>query len=231
MMMMTKTEPNGAAPDDVELLLPWYASGEISDADRVKVERYLSDNPEAEFHLALMREEMDGAITLNETLGAPSAGSLDRLMGDIRAARAERRPAIRFDGLLERLSQWLSIEPPRLVQFAAIGAAIVIVVQGLVIGSMVTGPSGTQYEAASGESVTVQPGGPRLLVGFTEQATAKDIVGVLAEIGGTIVSGPVAGGLFEVGLDNKKATDEEIDALVETLKAKSAIIQFAAASD
>ena len=42
--------------DDVALLLPWYATGRLSQANRHRVELYLEEHPEERSHLAVIEE-------------------------------------------------------------------------------------------------------------------------------------------------------------------------------
>ena len=70
---------NGAEREEIEMLLPWYVTGNISDDDRARVDSYLADHPEIGRQLELAREEMDETVALNESLGTMPAGALDSL--------------------------------------------------------------------------------------------------------------------------------------------------------
>ena len=66
--------------EDIELLLPWYAAGTLEPDELKRVEAYLQDHPELEDHLAVVREELEETVGVNEAIGTPSAGAMDRLM-------------------------------------------------------------------------------------------------------------------------------------------------------
>ena len=58
---------------EIETLLPWYASGTLSRRDANGVEQALAGDRELARQYDLVREELVETIHLNETLGAPSA--------------------------------------------------------------------------------------------------------------------------------------------------------------
>jgi len=89
---MSDNELKTPSPDEeIEMLFPWYATGQISEDDRVRVERYLDEHPEARGQLALVREEMEATDAMAEALGTPRAGALGRLLAEIEAGSGEKR--------------------------------------------------------------------------------------------------------------------------------------------
>jgi anti-sigma-K factor RskA len=70
--------------EEIEALLPWYAAGTLSRRDAQRVEEALARDPELARRYALVREELGETIHLNETLGAPSARTLENLFGQDR---------------------------------------------------------------------------------------------------------------------------------------------------
>ena len=69
----------GAGPTDSEMLLPWYAAGTLSRRAAAKVESALADDVELRRQYELICEDLTETIRLNESLGAPSARSGERL--------------------------------------------------------------------------------------------------------------------------------------------------------
>jgi len=78
------------APDreDIEVLLPWHASGTLSRRDSERVEQALAQDAELARRFELVREEMAETIHLNEALGTPSARAAQRLFAAIDAEPA-----------------------------------------------------------------------------------------------------------------------------------------------
>ncbi|MFY8151338.1 MAG: hypothetical protein ACOVOI_04545, partial [Hyphomicrobiales bacterium] len=76
------TDPKRA---ELELLLPFYATGRISAADKARVEAALAADAELALRLDIIRDDMAETTLLNESLGAPSPRVLDRLMAGVEA--------------------------------------------------------------------------------------------------------------------------------------------------
>ena len=75
---------------EIEELLPWHAAGTLSRRDAQRVEEALARDPELARRYALVREELGETISLNETLGAPSARALENLFAKIDAEPARQ---------------------------------------------------------------------------------------------------------------------------------------------
>ena len=230
MAVMTDNDLKNPSPgEEIEMLLPWYVTGKISDDDRARVDRYLADHPEVQSQLALVREEIEETGAMAEALGSPRAGALDKLLADIEALDGPAIARAEAPSLAERLSAWLpSFESPAM-QFAGIAAAIVIVAQAIVIGTLVGGGNGggAQYETATGSETVVRPG-TRLLVAFEPGATAEAITALLDEKNAAIVSGPKGSGLFEIRISEQQLDDAAIDLAIADFKARSGVVRFVA---
>src|SRR5215471_1410011 len=113
--------------DDIEALLPWYATGTLDRSEAAQVEAALAADPGLARRLDLVREEMTEAILLNEALGVPSARVMENLFKAIDKERKGTRTSTERGGL-----GWLAdLFTPRAFAFAA--AVIVIMLQAGVI--------------------------------------------------------------------------------------------------
>ena len=220
---------NGAEREEIEMLLPWYVTGNISDDDRARVDSYLADHPEIGRQLELAREEMDETVALNESLGTMPAGALDSLLDQIEKTDGPAIERAQRPGLLESLKGLLAIFDTPALQLAGAAAAIVIVAQAVVIGNLLR-DEGPAYETASGPTEMVQAGS-RLLMAFSDDATAAQITQLLEDIDGTIVSGPKAGGLFEVRVSEEELSDSELESMVNRLRQRNNLIRYVAISN
>jgi hypothetical protein len=72
----------------IEDLLPWHATETLSRRDADRVEQALAGNRELAQRYELVRQELAGAVLLNETLGAPSARAMEKLFAAISAKEA-----------------------------------------------------------------------------------------------------------------------------------------------
>jgi hypothetical protein len=73
---------------EIEELLPWYATWTLSGREAERVERALAGDTELAQHYDLVRQELAETIHLNETLGEPSARTMERLFAAIDAEEA-----------------------------------------------------------------------------------------------------------------------------------------------
>ncbi|MGB6791269.1 MAG: hypothetical protein WBE53_07610 [Pseudolabrys sp.] len=136
-----------------------------------------------------MREELGETISLNETLGAPSARALENLFAKIDAEPA-RQPttSLNLDG---RISEFLAGLSPRTL--SATAAALAIVVADI----MLKETKRTGYETASAPNT--DPGvGAFALIRFAPQASSDDVTKFLEANKLSIAAGPMAGGLYKV---------------------------------
>ena len=92
---------------EIEALLPWHAAGTLSRRDADRVEQALAGDPQLARRYDLVRQELAETIHLNETLGEPSAGVMEKLFaaidGDETTALLRRR---------RRVSRTLSLATP-----------------------------------------------------------------------------------------------------------------------
>lgn len=203
---MSQNEQN-APQSDIEAMLPWHAAGTLSHRDAQRVEEALARDPELTRRYESVREELGETILLNETLGAPSARAMKDLFAKIDAEPA-RRPAVSFS-ISTRIVEFFASLSPRTLAYAGGAAVFALLLQAGIIGGIVLKQTQTGgYETASAPST--DPGiGAFTLIRFAPQATSDDINRFLQENKFSIVSGPVAGGMFKVkvGLANMPKSD------------------------
>nr|WP_319497825.1 hypothetical protein [uncultured Cohaesibacter sp.] len=237
---------------EIEKLLPWFAKGLLEPDDSEKVETYLAAHPEMHMQLDLIAEETLAVEQQHAALGAPSAGGLDRLLGSIDALEAKSGPAaslaasVAASGRAGRgLSGWIrdflaGLSTPSM-QFVAAAVAVVIVAQAVIIGNLVHGgsqttdiPSVSTFTTAAGPQAKTlsQAGMPlgSLLVAFRKDASIEAVNGLLKELGAIIKDGPKAGGFYEIVIAQGHLPAGGTQAVLEQLKARNDVVQFASAS-
>lgn len=239
--MMTSVEDETMTYDpEIEKLLPWYAKGLLDADDAAKVEVYLDAHPEMRLQLDLIDDEMQAIEQQHAALGAPSPDGLDRLMATIDAEEQALKPVSAqikesgtgFANYLRKFVE--SFQRPG-VQFAAMAAALIIVAQGVVIGSLMpTEPaapkSGGSYVTASGPKQVAEAKGVRFLVSFKSDARLSDISKLLKQHSATVVAGPKAGGFYEILVAQDKLPELGPDAVLKALQAEKDLIKFASIS-
>ena len=136
--MNTMIKNKASEREEIEALLPWHAAGTLSRREAQMVEQALAADADLAAQYETVREDLAETIVANESLGAPSARAMQKLMADIEAdASTARRARSRFN-LGEWLSDKLSSFSPRTLAWSATAAALAIVLQaGLLAGMFV----------------------------------------------------------------------------------------------
>src|ERR1700693_844609 len=135
--MMTSNENERR---DIEALLPWHAAGTLSRRDAQRVEAALEHNQDLARQFALVREELGETIHLNETLGAPSARAMERLLAGIEAEGTKGRKRS-FD-IAAFVAERLALFSPRTLAWSATAAVLAIVLQAGLLAGLYVGDSG-----------------------------------------------------------------------------------------
>lgn len=197
-------------PGDVEGLLPWHAAGTLSARDTRRVEEALAGDPGLAKQYAVIRDEYAETISLNESLGAPSMGAMQKLFAAIDAEPALSVPVARV-GLSARISQFFSHLSPRTLAAAGAVGAMVVVIQAGVIAAMLANDDGSQSFRTASHRAPDAPltrglaveSGPQALVRFAPEARMSDISAFLDTYQATIVSAS-RNGLFRLRFDQHK---------------------------
>src|SRR6184192_420421 len=98
-------------PGEIEMLLPWHAAGTLNARDARRVEEALARDPELARQYAVIREEYAETISLNESLGAPSARAMHKLFAAI-DGEPVRKPSLSVS-LSARISEFFARLSPR----------------------------------------------------------------------------------------------------------------------
>jgi anti-sigma factor RsiW len=207
--------------EEIEMLLPWYVTGKLEQADRAKVERYLDQHPHMSAQLDLARAEQEQSVLLNEALGAPPAAAIDRLMASLPAARPSLVQRITSSPVFQAVADFFAAPTTQGVRWGAIAAAALVVVQATVITTLIVRSGGT-YQTASGQSA--EEGIPALVV-FAGEAKAADISALLAEFDASIVDGPKPGGVYKIRLRTADRSQAAQDAILRRLAERRDIVR------
>jgi anti-sigma factor RsiW len=163
-------------------LLPFYVTGRISQTDREWAEQYLATHPEAwaelDWHRDLMREVVGKAEA--RAMQAPEMVGWAGIESQLRAAR-QAKP-VTFGA---RLSAWLGALAARPL---APVAALVILVQGAVIGTLMHREPADDMQPTRSASAAVAR--DVLQVRFKQATAERDLRALLYGAGARIVDGP-----------------------------------------
>jgi anti-sigma factor RsiW len=212
---------------EIEELLPWHAAGTLSRRDAQRVEEALARDPELARRYALVRDELGETIHLNETLGAPSARALEKLVAQIDAEPARRQTSL---NLGSRISEFFASLTPRTLALASGAAVLAILVQaGFIAGVMLNETKTGGYQTASAPT-TAADAGTFALIRFASQASADEVTKFLESNKLSIASGPAAGGLYKVRVAVTGIPKAELARIVKKLQ-EDKVVGFIATTD
>ncbi len=218
---MSDNTQEGLERSEIELLLPWYATGKLDAADKARVESFLAAHPDMKRQLALVREEQEQSAHSNDSLGAPSRVSLESMMASV--GRDQGMPLSMRTGW-DRIAEFFAAPTSQGLRWAATAAAVLLLIQAAVIGSLLISRSSDTYQTASGKEAPA--GRATLLVGFSDGATASAIAALLREFGAQIVEGPKPGGMYRLRLAKAPATEAERQEIVRRLLTRPDIVKI-----
>jgi anti-sigma factor RsiW len=225
-------------PSEVETLLPFHAAGTLNARDARRVEEALASDPELARQYAVIREEYAETISLNESLGAPSARAMQKLFAAIDAEPA-REPA-RSVSLSARVSEFFARLSPRTLAWSASLGAVLLLLQAGVIGAVLMKNQTASFQTASlsvnersssapiTRDLGVAATPPRALVRFAPEARIADITALLDNYQASIVDG-AKGGMFRVQFGNKTMSKDEAASLLSRLQ-REKIVSLAVAT-
>jgi hypothetical protein len=166
---LSEREPHSEA----EELLPWYANGQLDEADRSRVEKHLSSCAFCRRQLALERQLIDEFRAMAPEIESGWARLRQRVQARIPKRQRRAGPLAGFWGFITR---------PAVAGFAAAQLAFVIA-SGAVLLSL----SRPVYHTLGSAPVPVSA---NIIVMFRADATIEDVRGTLKSAGASIVDGP-----------------------------------------
>jgi hypothetical protein len=202
-------------PSEIEMLLPFHAAGTLNARDTRRVEEALASDPELARQYAVIREEYAETISLNESLGAPSARAMQKLFAAI-DGEPERKPSVSVS-FSARVSEFFARLSPRTLAWSASLGAVALLLQAGVIGTVLMKNQTASFQTASLSLDDKSSSGPitrgleftptRALVQFTPEARIADITALLDNYQAKIVDG-AKGGMFQLQFDKAMNKDE-----------------------
>ena len=146
-MMAASRKMLDQEPSDIEMLLPFHAAGTLSARDARRVEDALASDPELARQYAVIREEYAETISLNESLGAPSARAMAKLFAAI-DEEPVRKPSLSVS-LSARISEFFARLSPRTLAWSASLGAVALLLQAGVIGAVLMKNQTASFQTAS----------------------------------------------------------------------------------
>ncbi len=221
--MSENTKHESAKRDEVEMMLPFYVTGQLDHAEADEINEYLKHHPDVAHQLDLIRAERESTAAGNAIYGSRPARSFDRVAAMI--GKAPAQPARAAGSGLDWIKRLFAMPSSPTLGFVGAAAAIVILLQAATIGTLVVAQYTGIFTGASGGNGTVDAG-TTVVVRFADDASAAAIADVLSGLGVKIIDGPRGGKLFTVRIGPKIMNESERERLIAALKARSDLIVF-----
>jgi anti-sigma factor RsiW len=221
--MSENTRPESARRDEVEMMLPFYVTGQLDHAEADEIDEYLKHHPDVARQLDLIRAERESTAAGNAIYASRPARSFDRVAAMI--GKTPAQPARSAGWGLDWIKRLFAMPSSPTLGFVGAAAAIVILLQAATIGTLVVAQYTGIFTGASGGNGTVDAG-TTAVVRFADDASAAAIADVLSGLGVKIIDGPRGGRLFTVRIGPKTMNESERERLIAALKARSDLIVF-----
>jgi len=218
-------------PSEIEMLLPFHAAGTLGARDAKRVEEALAADPKLAKQYAVIREEYAETISLNESLGAPSARAMTKLFTAI-DGEPERNPSMSRSISAGLSGFFASLSPRTLAWSASLGGLALLLQAGVIGAVLVKNQQPGTFQTASlsmNEPITrsMVPEAPRALVKFAPDARVADITTLLDSYQASIVD--ARGGMFRLQFGTKAMSKDEVAGLINRLKGEK-IVSLAVAA-
>jgi anti-sigma factor RsiW len=207
--------------DEVEMMLPFYVTGQLDHAEANEIDDYLKHHPDVARQLDLIRAERESTSAANAIYASRPARGFDRVAAMI--GKAPAQPARTAGSPLDWMKRLFTMPSPALA-FVGAAAAIVILLQAATIGTLVVAQYPDIFTTAGG-SGTVDAG-TTVVVRFADDASAAAIADSLSALGVKIIDGPRGGKLFTVRIGPKTMTESERERVIAALRARNDVIVF-----
>lgn len=191
--MNTQDPSNIAEHQEMQDLLPWYASGSLADSEAARVQQHLRDCPECRAELAWQRRLIETAAPLPAGLDQERALArlmprLDEAPAPLAQSFAKPSPVMQAPSrIASALLGWLR-GPGAWKGWAIAAQALVIVV----LAANMRPAAPPDYKALGSAPAAT----PDVLVVFKPDASVQDVQLLLKASGAHLVGGPTATGAW-----------------------------------
>jgi anti-sigma factor RsiW len=217
------TEPNTLPPDvhPTVALLPWYANGTLSAADRAIVSTHLQDCPSCRTELeelVLMNQQIKQAVSAGPVPSTSLAQTvLSRVRQEAQRGQEQVRPAspvmTESDAFIPNIDRWLrNLFVP---QWVPTLVAMFLVAQFGVLLWTLSQPSPSSDSGGSVTSRGLGSPAARLRVEFQPSASMQQIQTLLQDVRGRVVDGPTVEGFYiiEIPASDPTVVTQRLEAL------------------
>lgn len=216
---------NDTERHEIEMLLPWHATGKLPAEEKRRVEAAVASDAGLRRQLELIGQELTQTAASNEAVMPPRSLDADKLMTML--AREPKSPAAVASSWFARLKDAYN-GPARVpLRWATVAAALLLVVQGGAVATLVAQREAGGYQTAGGSNSTLAPG-TYVLARLNDAASIADIGTALQQRSMSIVDGPKADGFYTLRVGGPEMSLAERDAKISDLQSLTSLVVFVA---
>jgi anti-sigma factor RsiW len=185
--------------DEAEELLPWYATGQLDEADRAKVDAHLSSCAHCRQQLALEHQLIDEFQAMSPEIESGWSRLKARLEAPVPVTAAPIAAAERHRTRPNPFAEiWAMLSRPAVATLAIAQLAFVVFA-----GSLLLSLSKPSYRALGSAPA---PATANVIVMFRSDATIEDVRDTLKLAGASIVDGPTPSDAYLLHVAPKQRT-------------------------
>lgn len=209
-------------------LLPWYANKTLDEKERERVEAHLAGCKECAQELESIATIQQAMVDINNEVEPSPRLSFERALDRIEEHELEKVATNQARGrsLQQRLGDffrgWWTPTPlwPRAI--IAVQAVLVVALAGTVVYVQQRDNPYTTSSAPSGNRSST-----RIVVSFNDNASESKMNEAIRAVGGRVVDGPSALGLYTIQVPIPPERSAEIQGVLDTLRKDNQVIRFA----
>lgn len=209
-----------------EALLPWYLTGTLSAEEKLRVERQLETSEALSRELESLKALRTAVVRSTDELAPPSGDGYARLLARIDADEGAAEPG-RAGKLWHRLIGLLQDTSPLRLRPAYALVAALILFQAVAIGGLVVERMVSPRDHVIASPTAPAGGFPTVLVAFRDELPAAALRQIVYDLDGNIVKGPTPEGVYVIEIRRPLEGPDQLDRIVEALRARGDAVRFA----
>jgi len=195
--------------DEMSLKIPAYLRGDLSDTERQELESYAAENPEFSADIEFQKQ-LKSAIKDSHDGFVPGEMGWARLSKAMKAESSDLSSSGHNDQIVANDMVDDKSKAPKFWRYAAAILAVAVIGQAGAIGFISSGDkSEPQYVTVS----ELARGDNTVKIAFNKSVTIGELTKEMSDLGGVIVSGPSALGLYAISFETSKTCLKAVEAL------------------
>lgn len=214
-MTLSQNDKSPLSLEDARELIPWYLAGKLNRTESDAIDKMLKSSAELRDQLKMIYNQQTTKNGIQST--DMSATNLTKLLQQIEITKKQHHGETKASFLEKLGNSWLMSLP--ILQYALIAAAIIIIVQSILLYQL----SPISVGSGNNNVSSVMPTSASLIVSFRPNVTTAQLSQILDEIDAEVIKGPGPDQTFILRLHN----DAFANQIIARLQSQSDLIASA----